>query len=138
NWNKLKEMILSNDVEKLEVLNDRLVRVYLKEEALNNDKYKEVKSQGQNIFGQKPPQYFLEVTNDALLGYLENLTTEHPDLESINIDWQYENDSTGQIISWIIMLGLFILVWNFMMRRMGGGGGTGGGPGQIFNIGRSK
>ncbi len=36
---------------------------------------------------------------------------------------------------WVMFVGLIILVWVFMMRRMGGPGGPGG---QIFNIGKSR
>ena len=41
----------------------------------------------------------------------------------------------GQILSWIIFLGLMVVVWMFLMRRLGGGQAGGG---QIFNIGKSK
>ena len=30
NWNKVREMVISNDVDRIEILNDRLVKVYLK------------------------------------------------------------------------------------------------------------
>jgi len=35
----------------------------------------------------------------------------------------------------ILFLGLLVIIWMFMMRKIGGGGGPGG---QIFNIGKSK
>lgn len=139
NWNDVKQMIVRNDVEKLEVLNDRMVKVYLREEALDNDLHKEVKKQNKSIFGQRSPEYFFEIGKEALTDNLKALSTEYPKIEDkFSIEWQYENDSTGQIIYWILMIGVFLLIWNFTMRRMGGGGGAGGGPGQIFNIGRSK
>lgn len=137
NWNAVREMIISNDVDKLEILNDRVIKVYLKKEALENEKYKEIKKQSQNIFNQKAPHYFFEINKDAFNKNFENLLAEHPEAKNVIIDWQYESDSTGQILSWILMIGAFVLIWSFMMRRMGGGGGAGG-PGQIFNIGRSK
>lgn len=138
NWNELSEMLRSNDVERLEILNDRVVKVFLKKESLENEKYKKVKKQSQSIFGQNTPHYYFEINKEAFNKNYETLLTEHPESKSVVIDWQYENDSTGQILYWIVMIGIFILIWSFMMRRMGGGGGAGGGPGQIFNIGRSK
>jgi cell division protease FtsH len=45
------------------------------------------------------------------------------------------NEWGQQIITWVIFLGILIVVWVFLMRRMGGGGAGGG---QIFNIGKSK
>jgi cell division protease FtsH len=41
----------------------------------------------------------------------------------------------GEVLSWILPLVLFGVLWFFLLRRMGGGGGGGG---QIFNIGKSR
>lgn len=45
------------------------------------------------------------------------------------------NEWGQQIITWVIFLGILIVVWVVLMRRLGGGGAGGG---QIFNIGKSK
>jgi AFG3 family protein len=45
----------------------------------------------------------------------------------------FDNSFVGIIFTVI----LFVVIWSFLMRRMGGGSG-GGGPGQIFSIGKSK
>jgi cell division protease FtsH len=138
NWNELSDMIISNDVDRLEIINDRVVKVFLKKESLENEKYKEVRSQGNGMFGQKTPQYYFEVNKEAFNKDYDNLVIAHPEAKSVVRDWQYENDSSGTILYWIIMIGIFVFIWSFMMRRMGGGGGGAGGPGQLFNIGRSK
>ena len=135
NWNELSEMIISNDVDRLEIINDRVVKVFLKKEALENEKYKAVKSQGNGMLGQKTPEFYFEVNKEAFNKDYENLVIAHPEAKSVVRDWQYENDSSGTILYWIIMIGIFVFIWSFMMRRMGGGAG---GPGQLFNIGRSK
>lgn len=46
---------------------------------------------------------------------------------------EIKRTSLSDHLSWIIPLGLTILLMVFLMRRMGGGGGS-----QIFNIGKSK
>jgi cell division protease FtsH len=106
--------------------------------SLENEKYKDVRNQGNGMFGQKTPQYYFEVNKEAFNKDYDNLVIAHPEAKSVVRDWQYENDSSGTILYWIIMIGIFIFIWSFMMRRMGGGGGGAGGPGQLFNIGRSK
>jgi cell division protease FtsH len=131
-------MNISNDVDRLEIINDRVVKVFLKKESLENEKYKDVRNQGNSMFGQKTPQYYFEVNKEAFNKDYENLVIAHPEAKAIVRDWQYENDSSGTILYWIIMIGIFVFIWSFMMRRMGGGGGGAGGPGQLFNIGRSK
>ncbi len=138
NWNKVREMLISNDVDRIEILNERLVRVFLKKESLDNEKYQDVKKKSQTILGKTPPQYYFEINKEAFNKNYDALLLEHPESKSVVVAWEYENDTTGSILYWIVMIGIFVLIWSFMMRRMGGGGGAGGGPGQIFNIGRSK
>ena len=57
--------------------------------------------------------------------------------EAYGFDLLYDppNEWGGQILSWVIFLGLMVVVWMFLMRRLGGGAPGGG---QIFNIGKSK
>ena len=52
------------------------------------------------------------------------------------VRYQPPNETAQGLIWWIVMLGVMIVGWIFIMRRMGGG--AGGGGGQIFNIGKSK
>src|SRR5687767_8722522 len=51
-----EQMLKSHDVEKLVVVNNKIAEVYIKEEALKNEKYKDVKS---NAWGgtNKGPHY---------------------------------------------------------------------------------
>jgi len=63
------------------------------------------------------------------------------ELKSLQQTYKFEhvyepiNEWGQQIITWVFFLGILIVVWVFLMRRMGGGGAGGG---QIFNIGKSK
>ncbi len=146
NWNEVEKMIVSNDVEKIEILNDRVVKVYLKKEALDNEKYKDVKRSNNSMLGDKMPEYYFEINKEAFNKAYDNLLVQQKTIseeaynnaKAVVIDYEYESDSSGTILYWLFMIGLFILIWSFMMRRMGGGGGGAGGPGQLFNIGRSK
>ena len=66
----------------------------------------------------------------------EQIRLKNSENYQIIIDSREENRMFGEILSWILPLIIFIGIWIFIMRRMGGG--TGGGGGQIFNIGKSK
>jgi cell division protease FtsH len=138
NWNEVKEMIISNDVEKIQIVNDRFAKVYLNKEALENEKYKGVKPSSQSVFGKQSPQYFFETSKEYFYPNFENAKKENPNASKIVIEPITESDASWQILNWIVMIAIFVGIWSFMMRRMGGGGGGSGGPGQIFNIGRSK
>ena len=126
--------------------------------------FKEMAEKGQitrvSHDGARANLYFTEVVRDSLNGgksdpqllqalYAgadasmnipkgEAYQTELKELqESHGFDLRYEppNEWGGQILSWVIFLGLMVVVWMFLMRRLGGGPAGGG---QIFNIGKSK
>lgn len=102
------------------------------------------------------PQYYRQVFGDAKktehersvkveIGSLDKVQ-DYLDAEKLEGDFdgtiQYEQDNEGFIINmfWnfaplLIIIGIYI----FLMRGMGGGGMfSGGGPGGIFNVGKSK
>jgi cell division protease FtsH len=56
------------------------------------------------------------------------------DLQKANIRFagQYENKFFKAIISWILPFAIIILIWNILMRRMGGA------PSGVLNFGKSK
>ena len=56
--------------------------------------------------------------------------------ERVNRKYRDENQMFGEVLGWILPLILFVGIWFFIMKRMGGGAGSGGS--QIFNIGKSK
>jgi ATP-dependent metalloprotease FtsH len=57
--------------------------------------------------------------------------------DKYNITYSSRHDDHWgrEMLSWVLLFGLMIGVWIFIMRRVSGGGGPGG---QIFNIGKSK
>lgn len=136
-WGKVKEMIEANDVAKIEVVNDRMFKVYLTDEALQNSKYDEVNT-SRGLSGVRSPHYFFEANIEYFNKQIDNLKKDKPDIEqNVEILFKTEQDYLGPILQWVIMIALFIGLWVFIMRRMSGGGGAGG-PGQLFNIGKSR
>lgn len=103
------------------------------------------------------PQYYKQVFGDAKktehersvkveIGSLDKVQ-DYLDAEKLegNFDGtiQYEQDNEGFIINmfWNLAPLLIIIgIWVFLMRGMGGGASmfSGGGPGGIFNVGKSK
>ena len=144
------QMVKNCDVEHVEfVKKNSHVNVFLKKDALEqNPAYEEVKS---NTEG---PQYYLVVTD--LQVYNENLRdmknqfvqermAEDSTLVANEIAKEYDfpmkqdnSQSWGfEIIFWMLPVLLIFLLYYFSMRSMRGGSGFGG-PGNIFNIGKSR
>lgn len=51
------------------------------------------------------------------------------------VKYEPPNEAAQSLLWWIIAIGIMIVAWVFIMRRMNGAGGPGG---QIFNIGKSR
>ncbi|SEM82139.1 membrane protease FtsH catalytic subunit [bacterium A37T11] len=137
------QMLKAGDVDKLEAYNKNekvlVVEVYIKPDRLNDPKYKDVSqpSNAISIGRSSGPQYFF--TDGSYESFERKITAaqkENPELASVPYRLEdRSNPWTGWFLSFILPIGIIILFWIFIMRRMGGGGGAGG---QIFNIGKSK
>jgi len=131
-----EEMLKSHDVDRLVMVNSKVVEVYIKEDKLKNDKYKDVRNNAWGGINKGPhyqfkigsPTYFEEQMDIAQRGFKPN--------EIVNIDYVERTDWSKDLIGWLIPLALLVGVWIFIMRRVSGG--AGGPGGQIFNIGKSK
>ncbi len=58
------------------------------------------------------------------------------DLQQANVNFRGEATNTWlpTLLSWLLPIGLFFLIWQYAMKKMGGGGGLGG----LMAIGKSK
>ncbi|TXK51602.1 AAA family ATPase, partial [Pontibacter qinzhouensis] len=130
-----EEMLLSNDIRKVDIVNNNLVEIYLKEEALNNDKYKsELDARGNFSMGQQGPHYHFNIISPEIFKEdLDKLQANIPKEQQI----PYNVISRTGFMDFFATWGFFILLlfgfW-FLMRRVTAGGAGG----QIFNIGKSK
>lgn len=136
-WYKVKQdMIMTHDVDKIVVVNKERAEVYLKKEAVKNDKYKDLKERG--FFGDEVgPHYYFEIGDvKQFADDLREAEKDFPDTEKTSVEYVTQHNYFGDILGWILPFVLLIGLWMFVMRRMGGG--AGGPGGQIFNIGKSK
>ena len=144
------QMVKNCDVEHVEfVKKNSHINVFLKKEALEqNSAYEEVKN---NTTG---PQYYLVVTDlqvynenlrDMKNQYVQERLAQDSTLMANEIAKEYDfpmkqdnSQNWGfEIIFWMLPVLLIFLLYYFSMRSMRGGNGFGG-PGNIFNIGKSR
>ncbi len=133
---QLSEMLRKGDVSKIIVINkDEYAEIYVKKEKITD--YPALKK-GDNFMDIGEPflVYNGDLENFGELVQKAQTDAEIPEEQRVYITHENRVDYSGQIFSWILPIGLLILFWIFIMRRMGGG--AGGGGGQIFNIGKSK
>lgn len=136
-WGKLKTIIEKGDASKIVVINkDENAEVYIKKDRLSN--YPELKkNEGFNLGQSKP---FLVYDGD-LENFGERIqkvqdASNLPEDSRVYVSRETRIDYTSQILGWLLPIGLIVLFYVFIMKRMAGGGAPGGG--QIFSIGKSK
>jgi cell division protease FtsH len=135
---RFEEMIMSQDVKEVAIMNDRTVEVTLKEQAVQNKKYRdELSERGPLPVVQGPHYKFQIISPESFKTDFEKMQKGLPKDKQIG----YKIDQRQDFVNWLFSWGFFILLavgfW-YMMRRMSGGGGMAGPGGQIFNIGKSR
>lgn len=132
--NEFYSILRANDVSKIEVLNNSVAQIYIKEKSLSKERYK--KAIGSAFYTRGTALY------EYNFGDLQNFENDIEDIrKSQGLDFDKENiertSFTDTIISFLPFI-ILIGVWLFFMRRMSGGASGGGPGGQIFSIGKSK
>ncbi|MDE3182721.1 MAG: ATP-dependent zinc metalloprotease FtsH [Bacteroidota bacterium] len=136
-------MLRKGDVDQIKTVgNKKLVRVFINPQKLDSDA-----SYFQTVFGQNydevkkikdaPQAYFGIIKDEVFANQLAQFYKDHPDVTRVPDKPGDEGELFGQLVSTLLPILLIALVFIMMMRKVGGGAGAGG-PGGIFNIGKSK
>ena len=131
---KFFEYVSMGDIERIEIINKREVKVYLTEEASSKDIHKETIKAYFPLSARKA-SYKFEFGD---LQNFENRLKRNEEENNLVIEVNYvtEQNIWGDLLLSMLPFVLIIGVWIFVMRKMSSGGSGGGG--QIFNIGKSK
>lgn len=134
---EFEKYLREGDVEKVEVVNKKIAKVYLTKEA--KEKPEHTQNKKNNILetaGTNEPTYQFE------FGDLQNFensiaTIKEQNNLSTQVVWNTESNVWSEVLISLLPFVVIIGIWIFIMRRMSSGG-AGGAGGQIFNIGKSK
>jgi AFG3 family protein len=136
------DMLLKGDVQEVVIVNKSVARITVNpDSAAVLDRYKDPKT-GRSNFPDKSykgPHYYITIPSiDYFLSSMEKVQTDAgiPKEKQISAKSVEETNWLTDQLPWVLPLILMVVIWLVLMRRMGGGGA--GGPGQIFNIGKSK
>jgi len=133
--NEFKELLRSNDVEKIVIVNNDVAQVYITSDALEKEKHK-AKTKDNPFYNSKAPLYTFDFGD--LQNFEKELSNEKAE-HSLTFDVTNATQTSiwDGIFMWLPFI-FIIAIWVFIMKRMSGGAGGGGPGGQIFNIGKSK
>ncbi len=138
-WRTFKnEMLFNGDVEKVNIVNGKIAEIYLKDDKLSSGRYDELIKDGTTATNKKGPHYYISVVSPE--SFEKKIELAQKERNISEDDWIYvgseeRKDYFADIFSWLFPIIILVAIWLFFMRRMSGGAG---GPGGIFNVGKSK
>jgi len=130
------KFVENGDVDKVEIVNQKIAKVYLTKTAEEKEIHKKSKPNTLLPTATKLPNYKFEFGELEIFQNKLNKVIEDNNLNLEPVYITEENHLTDFLLGLLPFI-LLIGVWIFIMRRMSGGAGGGAG-GQIFNIGKSK
>ncbi|HKL37438.1 MAG TPA: ATP-dependent metallopeptidase FtsH/Yme1/Tma family protein, partial [Bacteroidales bacterium] len=139
-WQEFQRNMLKNqDVQKIVVINKQKAEVYLKQEALNEDRYSQLFEDGMFSVPEEGPHFFftigsLEMFEQRISDFQDTL----PEGQYIEVKYETRKDIMGEVLTWLLPIFILVAIWLFIFRRIARGSGGGGGGGNIFNVGKSK
>lgn len=134
-----EKMLLQGDVAKIDLVqNQKLVKVYIKKDSIGKSFYRSKFEPDLTEKETTSPLFEFRVVDwesfkSGLSQFCATKGIPEPDQKVYDEgDW-----FSNPIISTLLTVLMFVGLWVLVMRKMGGPSG-GGGPGGIFNIGKSR
>jgi len=133
---EFETLLRDGDVEKVEIVNRKIAKVYLTPEAKDKEKHTKNKKGSNFLSDGNEASYQFEFGD---LQNFENSLDKIKSQDNLQTTVVYETDNNvmSEILISLLPFVIIIGIWIFIMKRMSGGAGGGAG-GQIFNIGKSK
>ena len=130
-----RTMLSTHDVARIDVINKAVAEIYIKEEKLKEEKYKNV---SENLYGYKPsPHFTLQIGSvESFEQKLELAQKDFTPEEKVEIRYLNKINWSSTLI-WLLPFGLLILFWIVMFKGVGKVGQGGGLGGSVFNFGKS-
>ncbi len=141
------ELVKKGHVEKTKTVpNKDLVRVFLYRDSVRNNRalYESLfpeKNQYDMLVKNTGPQLYFGVSKDKTITELmfqNGFYDKNPGARKVPDFPEPEGEILTQTLQMFLPILLIGLLFIVMMRKVSGPGGSGGGPGGIFNIGKSK
>jgi len=133
-----QDMLAKGDVQEINIVNEKMARISVNPDSLHLDRYINPQD-GKPYFAKKVPgpHFVINISKEDFLRRVEKVQEEAQIPKNKKVYPHFsEETSWASELTWIIPILIMVVLWMVMMRRMSGG--AGGGPGQIFNIGKSK
>jgi len=130
------DLLYKGKVKEVDIINKKTAKVYLTDEALKEEPFKNLRTQPGGFFVTNEPQYTFEIGDLQLF----EQKLEKAKQDGIDFTYKFHTESDVflnilvNLLPWLLLLGF----WFYLMKRMSAGAGGGSGGMGIFNVGKSK
>ena len=133
-WAEVKSQWLAGDIKEVVFIRNK----YDGQITMRPDKIEKYADKFGGVIPKKSPHFVFSVTSSFNAEEVfEELNSQLPEGEKVKVVIETHESMWG-ILEWLLFPLLIILMWVFMFRGMGRNvGGGNGGPGGIFNVGKS-
>jgi len=131
----LQTMVASHDVQRIEIINNETVDVYIKPDKLSKPEYKDVAT---TMFNQPNPGPHYEFDIGSVEYFeqkLDETQKDVPQSEKIDVTYVKQSNWILNLLMWVLPIFLLFFLYRSLFRSSSVGGGGGGTS--IFNFGRS-
>jgi len=129
------DMLKNKHVERLVIVNREKAEVFISSQYLTEQQYTDLLPEGVVFSPEGPHFYFIIPSVETLDKRMEELQKDFSPEERVEIRYETRQDIMKDLMSWLLPVLILVGVWIFIFRRMSS---AGGGPGNIFNIGKSR
>jgi len=137
-WHRLTEMLVNKDIDKIIIVNQRFAEIYIKPEKLTEERHKEIANNGLNQFARGAHYTYKFAYVEKFLDDIDEVQALFPEYDKVIPMGDERKDVFGDLLTWLLPFLILVVIWIVIFRRMSGVGGGSGGPGNIFNVGKSK
>ncbi len=140
-WVEIDKWAKKGHIDRFIVVNPKEAYVYIKKDSLNTPEHATtVKAPKKSLFNTDQPHYVMsigsvEIASSKIDKINEQIIKEKKQ-QPIEMKIEDRINWSAVLVNFGLPILIFIGLWIFILRRMGGG--PGGPGGQIFNIGKSK
>ena len=116
-WLNFKNsMLLDHDVEKINIVNQEMVEVFIKKGSLSKNKYKAVANRNDFLPNQEPQYYFSIGSIDFFEQQLKEAQLNFSDNEKVNEVYIKRDNWWSNLFSWIFPIGLLLIFFSYWRR----------------------
>jgi len=136
-WKQFENDMLSRHaVDKIEVVNNETVEVYIKRELANDPYFKDVFKGRFGSGVNTGPHYKFNIGSvESFERKLDEAQKNFSEKDKVNVGYLKKTNWFWDIMTWLIPIFLLFLLWQYFLRRAAGG--AAGGGSSIFTFGKS-